>query len=66
MFSFQLDPKAPRQHCVHVYRDSTLIALCSLAERDALLALLGHRQAKAPRLGWSQTGKTVTRRGARA
>lgn len=65
MINFQLDPKAPRQHCVRILRDGTLIALCSLAERDALLALLGYRQARAPRLGWSQTGKPNTRRGAR-
>lgn len=61
MISYTLNPKTGCE----IYRDGVLVAVCSLAEKNARLQALGYQAPKAPRYGWSQTGKQVTRRGAR-
>jgi hypothetical protein len=47
-----------------IYVNGRLVETCSLAEKDARLAAHGHKATKAPRYGFSATGKVITKRGA--
>lgn len=59
MISFKLNPKTGCE----IYCDGQLIEVCTLAEKNARLQALGHTSSKAPRYGFSATGKTISKRG---
>jgi hypothetical protein len=53
----------PGRGC-EIYRNGRLVETCSLADKNERLAAHGHKATKAPRYGFSATGKTITKRGA--
>lgn len=57
--TFKLNPKVGCE----IYKDGALVEVCTLADKNARLAALGHTATKSPRYGFSQAGNVISKRG---